>query len=128
MMAQPRRPYSRNFLLSSAFGIVSTCLTGLNIAGPIRSLSVAGNKVYTVFAPTDRAFSVVDTEDLNKMLTDRDMSRALVLRHSIPGTLYSSGMRFYQLRDSLEKGSTIALHKSNGKTNSWKETTRKTKM
>ncbi|XP_023722309.1 uncharacterized protein LOC111872525 isoform X2 [Cryptotermes secundus] len=73
-----------------------------------------GNKVYTVFAPTDRAFSVVDTEDLNKLLTDGDMSRALVLRHAIPGTLYSSGMRFYQLRDSLEKGSSIALHKSNG--------------
>jgi uncharacterized surface protein with fasciclin (FAS1) repeats len=75
--------------------------------------------VYTVFAPTDRAFSVVEADDLNELLTDRDMSRALVLRHTIPGTLYSSGMRFYQLRDSLEKGSTIALHKSNGKTNSF---------
>ena len=71
--------------------------------------------MYTVFAPTDRAFSVVDTADLNQLLKDKDMSRALVLRHTIPGTLYSSGMRFYQLRDSMEKGSTIALHKSNGK-------------
>ena len=69
-----------------------------------------------MFAPTDRAFSVIDTEDLNQLLTDKDMSRALVLRHTIPGTLYSSGMRFYQLRDSMEKGSTIALHKINGKT------------
>jgi len=43
------------------------------------------------------------------------MSRALVLRHTIAGTLYSSGMKFYQLRDSMEKGSTIALQKINGK-------------
>lgn len=71
-----------------------------------------------MFAPTDRAFSVVDTDDLKQLLTDKDMSRALVLRHTIPGTLYSSGMRFYQLRDSMEKGSAIALHKINGKTSS----------
>jgi uncharacterized surface protein with fasciclin (FAS1) repeats len=73
-----------------------------------------------VFAPTDLAFTVVDTEDLNQLLTDKEMSRALVLRHTIPGTLYSSGMRFYQLRDSMEKGSTITLHKSNGKRGSLK--------
>jgi len=59
---------------------------------------------------------VVDTEELKQLLTDKDMSRALVLRHTIPGTLYSSGMRFYQLRDSMEKGSAIELHKINGKT------------
>ena len=70
--------------------------------------------MYTVFAPTDRAFSVVDTEDLDGLLSDRDMSRALVLRHTITGTLYSAGMRFYQLRDSMEKGSAVTLHKTNG--------------
>ncbi|KDR22235.1 hypothetical protein L798_01841, partial [Zootermopsis nevadensis] len=75
-----------------------------------------GNKVLTVFAPTDRAFSVVDSDDLDQLLTVKDMSRALVLRHTIPGTLYTAGMRFYQLRDSMEKGSTIALYKTNGKT------------
>ncbi|XP_021914190.1 mediator of RNA polymerase II transcription subunit 15-like isoform X2 [Zootermopsis nevadensis] len=73
-----------------------------------------GNKVLTVFAPTDRAFSVVDSDDLDQLLTVKDMSRALVLRHTIPGTLYTAGMRFYQLRDSMEKGSTIALYKTNG--------------
>jgi uncharacterized surface protein with fasciclin (FAS1) repeats len=91
-------------------------LTARNIAGATKSFIVTGTKVYTVFAPTDRAFSVVDSDDLNQLLTDKDMSRALVLRHTIPGTLYTSGMRFYQLRDSLEKGSSVALHKSNGKT------------
>jgi uncharacterized surface protein with fasciclin (FAS1) repeats len=101
-------------------------LTARNITDLKRSISVAGNKVYTVFAPTDRAFSVVDADDVNKLLTDRDMSRALVLRHAISGTLYSSGMRFYQLRDSLEKGSTIALHKSNGKTDSFTDRVRMT--
>jgi uncharacterized surface protein with fasciclin (FAS1) repeats len=81
----------------------------------VRDFPLAGSKVFTVFAPTDRAFSVVDTDDLDQLLTDRDMSRALVQRHTIPGTHYSAGMRFYQLRDSMEKGSTIALYKTNGK-------------
>lgn len=71
--------------------------------------------MFTVFAPTDRAFSVVDADDVDQLLTDKNMSRTLVLRHTIPGTLYSAGMRFYQLRDAMEKGSTITLHKSNGK-------------
>ncbi|KAJ9588447.1 hypothetical protein L9F63_018180, partial [Diploptera punctata] len=78
------------------------------------SETFSGNKVYTLFAPTDRAFTVVDDEDLETLLTDRDMARALVLRHTTPGTLFSAGMRFYQLRDSMEKGSTITIHKTNG--------------
>jgi uncharacterized surface protein with fasciclin (FAS1) repeats len=81
----------------------------------VRDSSLTGSKVFTAFAPTDRSFSVVDSDDLDQLLTDKEMSRALVLRHTIPGTLYSTGMRFYQLRDSMEKGSTIALYKSNGK-------------
>jgi uncharacterized surface protein with fasciclin (FAS1) repeats len=68
-----------------------------------------------MFAPTDRAFSVVDSDDLDKLLTEKEMARALVLRHTIPGALYTAGMRFYQLRDSMEKGSSIVLHKTNGK-------------
>ncbi|PSN39826.1 hypothetical protein C0J52_19187, partial [Blattella germanica] len=54
--------------------------------------SFSGNKVYTVFAPVDKAFSVVDSDDLERLLTDRDMARqvkantANVVTHNIPAT------------------------------------------
>lgn len=38
------------------------------------------------------------------------------MRHITPGTLFSTGMRFYQVRDSLQAGNAITLQKvNNGK-------------
>lgn len=48
------------------------------------------------------------------MVTDKEAAHKLVMRHITPGTLFSSGMRFYQVRDSLQSGSPITLQKTAG--------------
>lgn len=46
------------------------------------------------------------------MVSDKDAAHKLVMRHITSGTLFSSGMRFYQVRDSLQAGSPITLQKT----------------
>lgn len=48
------------------------------------------------------------------MVTDKESAHKLVMRHITPGTLFSSGMRFYQVRDSLQAGNAITLQKVTG--------------
>lgn len=73
-------------------------------------------RTYTVFAPTDAAFANHTQEEINFMVTDKESAHKLVMRHITSGTLFSSGMRFYQVRDSLQAGNAITLQKvNNGK-------------
>lgn len=37
------------------------------------------------------------------------------MRHIIAGTLYTNGMRYYQIKDSLDPARQITLSKSSGK-------------
>lgn len=53
-------------------------------------------------------------EDLTRLVTDRTLARELITRHLTLGTLYSTGMRYYQIRDSLEAGKQITLSKNTG--------------
>lgn len=45
------------------------------------------------------------------MVTDKEAAHKLVMRHITSGTLFSTGMRFYQVRDSLQAGNAITLQK-----------------
>lgn len=38
----------------------------------------------------------------------------LVMKHMTPGTLFTAGMRFYQVKDSMVSGKTITIQKNNG--------------
>ncbi|KAF6215241.1 hypothetical protein GE061_009993, partial [Apolygus lucorum] len=71
-----------------------------------------GTKTYTVFAPTD---AVLTENELKKLLEQRATARALALRHITPGSLYSAGMLFYQLRDSMNNANQIQLSKEAGR-------------
>lgn len=77
------------------------------------NLDPASGKTYTVFAPTDLAFSNHTQDEINFMVSDKESAHKLVMRHITPGTLFSSGMRFYQVRDSLQAGNAITLQKVN---------------
>ena len=68
-----------------------------------------------MFAPTDRAFALIPAADQERLLSDPDMARALVLRHVTPGSLYTAGMQFYQVRESLEPEHSITISKNAGK-------------
>lgn len=72
---------------------------------------VSGTKSYTVFAPTDSAFT---DGELERLLEEGEAARALALKHITPGTLYSAGMLYYQLRESMSPPNQIQLSKEAG--------------
>lgn len=77
-------------------------------------MNIPESKTYTVFAPTDAAFARLSAADLEQF-ADKAGAKALVARHVLPGTLYSAGMRYYQLRNSMEDSKPLTLQKSSGK-------------
>lgn len=68
-----------------------------------------------MFAPTDKAFAALTDEELDKLLARREAARTIVLRHVMPGTLYSAGMHFFQIKESMERGQKITIQKELGK-------------
>ncbi|XP_044730491.1 uncharacterized protein LOC123293668 [Chrysoperla carnea] len=77
--------------------------------------TLQGAKTYTLFAPTETAFEDIPTDDLTRLVTDKELSKELVMRHVMPGTLFTSGMRYYQVKDSLDKSKKITLNKNTGR-------------
>ncbi|XP_018575893.1 uncharacterized protein LOC108914546 isoform X2 [Anoplophora glabripennis] len=77
--------------------------------------TLQGSKTFTLFAPTDKAFAGLSTEDLSRTVTDKILARELVLRHLLPGTLYTNGMRYYQIKDSLLQDRQLTFSKQSGK-------------
>ncbi|XP_028174764.1 uncharacterized protein LOC114363281 [Ostrinia furnacalis] len=76
--------------------------------------TLAESKTYTVFAPTDAAFARLQPNELSRY-SEKAAARALVARHVLPGTLYSAGMRYYQLRNSMEDAKPLTLQKNSGR-------------
>ncbi|GJQ70589.1 hypothetical protein Trydic_g22987 [Trypoxylus dichotomus] len=74
-----------------------------------------GIKTFTLFAPTDRAFAVLSPEDLSRTVTEKKLARELVLRHILPGTLYTNGIKYYQVKDTLDPDKQITISKTSGK-------------
>lgn len=74
--------------------------------------SDGGPKTYTVFAPVDSAFLNSTEEELNQILNSKEEATKFVMKHISSGTLFSAGMRFYQVKDSLTGGSPITIQKT----------------
>lgn len=66
-----------------------------------------------MFAPIDAAFANSTEEELQQILHDKDEATKFVMRHLSSGTLFSAGMRFYQVRDSLNGAHPITVQKTN---------------
>ncbi|CAG5048266.1 unnamed protein product [Parnassius apollo] len=90
----------------------TTFLKAIQASGFADTLSES--KTYTVFAPTDAAFARLPAHEVVR-LADKADARALVARHVLPGTLYSAGMRYYQLRNSMEDAKPLTLQKNSGR-------------
>ncbi|CAK1603564.1 unnamed protein product [Parnassius mnemosyne] len=90
----------------------TTFLKAIQASGFADTLSES--KTYTVFAPTDAAFARLSAHEVAR-LADKAGARALVARHVLPGTLYSAGMRYYQLRNSMEDAKPLTLQKNSGR-------------
>jgi len=68
----------------------STLLAAVGAAGLADTL--AGEGPFTVFAPTNDAFAKVPQDALNGLLADKDALTKVLLRHVVPGTVFSQGI------------------------------------
>ncbi|XP_055850690.1 putative mediator of RNA polymerase II transcription subunit 26 [Episyrphus balteatus] len=90
----------------------ATFLKVLFTSGLTEKLQGKGVKTFTVFAPTEKAFKELEPDVLEKLQTDKDAAEEFAMKHIVPGTLFSAGMRFYQVKDSLLTGKTVILQKT----------------
>lgn len=60
----------------------------------------------------DKSFSELDSDTLEKLYNDKDTAEQFAMKHIVPGALFSAGMRFYQVKDSLSTGKTVILQKT----------------
>lgn len=49
---------------------------------------------------------------MEKLTTDKEAAEEFAMKHIVSGTLFSAGMRFYQVKDSLLTGKTVILQKT----------------
>ncbi|XP_043496822.1 ras guanine nucleotide exchange factor R [Polistes fuscatus] len=80
--------------------------------------TLAGPKTFTVFAPTDSAFTAAASKNGTPVWTEEDgpvAAKAIISRHIIPTTLYTAGMRYYLQKDTLRVQSPVHIHKNGGR-------------
>ncbi|KAK6176865.1 hypothetical protein SNE40_015082 [Patella caerulea] len=71
----------------SAFSIL---LKAVSVAGLADILNGAGP--FTLFAPSDEAFSKLPPAELDKLLNDPKLLKNILLYHTLKGTVYSAGL------------------------------------
>merc|ERR1711964_950836 len=69
----------------------STLVDVLTAADLASVLSTPGP--FTVFAPTNGAFAKVPADALNSLLSDKEALTKVLLRHVVPGTVFSKGIK-----------------------------------
>ncbi len=69
-------------------GSFNTLVQAVQAAGLVETLSGAGP--FTVFAPTDEAFSQIPQETLQAVLADKEKLTAILTYHVVPGKLMAA--------------------------------------
>ncbi|KAJ8687724.1 hypothetical protein QAD02_023518, partial [Eretmocerus hayati] len=80
---------------------------------------LSGAKTFTVFAPTDAAFAeaALKSGGGNPVWQESDgpdAAKDIVLRHIIPTTLYTAGMRYYHQKETLRQQQPLQIQKTGG--------------
>ncbi|OXU25312.1 hypothetical protein TSAR_013032 [Trichomalopsis sarcophagae] len=95
----------------------STFLKLLHASGLEDMLS--GTKTFTVFAPTDAAFVEAATKNGGTPIWQEsdgpEAAKEIVLRHVIPTTLYTAGMRYYHQKETLRQQVPLQIQKTGGR-------------
>ena len=73
---------------AASAGNFKTLLTAVEAAGLIKTLK--GNGPFTVFAPTDDAFSKLPKDQLQALLADKDKLSQVLTYHVVPGQVMAS--------------------------------------
>ena len=92
-------------------GGFSTLLKAAEVAGLVDTLSTGGP--FTVFAPTDDAFSKIPSETLNSLLADPKKLKGILLYHTIEGKVMSSDLSGTMKVNTLQ-GQKITIDTSKG--------------
>jgi len=71
-------------------GSFSTLLKAAEVAGLVDTLSTGGP--FTIFAPTDDAFSKIPSKTLNSLLKDPKKLKGILLYHGIEGRVKSTDL------------------------------------
>jgi len=71
----------------------STLVTAATAAGIV---DILRTKDLTIFAPTNDAFAKIPSEALNGLLADKEALTAVLLRHALPGALFSRGITWQE--------------------------------
>jgi uncharacterized surface protein with fasciclin (FAS1) repeats len=96
---------------ASTSGTMKTFVAATKTAGMADKLKHSGP--YTVFAPTDSAFSKLPPGTVDSLLKDRDKAAELIAYHVIPGTVTVSDVKPGKVQ--TVQGGTITLTSDNGK-------------
>ena len=93
-----------------AAGDFKTLAVALEKAGLIDTLK--GKGPFTVFAPTDAAFSKVPKKDLDALLADKSKLASVLTYHVVPGTVMAKDVKAGKVK--TVQGSDLTLSTSDG--------------
>jgi uncharacterized surface protein with fasciclin (FAS1) repeats len=89
-----------------AAGSFKTLATALTEAGLIETLK--GEGPFTVFAPTDEAFAKIPKADLDKLLSDKEALKKVLLYHVVSGRVMATDVVKLKSAQTVE-GSSIKI-------------------
>ena len=97
LIADERYQLILSFLLSLHLNIslhrFSTLVTAASAAGIV---DVLRTKDLTIFAPTNDAFAKIPGDVLNGLLADKEALTGVLLRHALPGMVFSRGITWQE--------------------------------
>ena len=97
--------------VATASGDFTTLVTAIDAAGLTETLKGAGP--FTVFAPTDEAFSRVPKETLNRLLADKEALTAVLTYHVVAGKVMAADVVVLSEAPTVQ-GASITIDTSNG--------------
>jgi uncharacterized surface protein with fasciclin (FAS1) repeats len=97
---------------AQAAGQFNTLLAAIEAAGLTGALS--GEGPFTVFAPTDEAFSAIDSDQLAALLDDTETLTAILTYHVVSGKVSSAEVVKLNYASTLQ-GSSVDISASNGR-------------
>jgi uncharacterized surface protein with fasciclin (FAS1) repeats len=92
-------------------GSFNTLITAVKEAGLVETLK--GDGPFTVFAPTDEAFSRIPKEQLDALLNDKEALTAVLTYHVVPGKVMAADVVKLESAETVQ-GQSIAIDASDG--------------
>lgn len=86
----PEQDLADTLIADERFSTLVTAATAAGIVDVLRT------KDLTIFAPTNEAFAKIPSEALEGLLADKEALTAVLLRHALPGSLFSRGITWQE--------------------------------